>query len=110
MNEFRSEPTNYSGLGMEHSPLFKQDDLHKERAQKKISQALEGIMAHMVEQRITKSQLSRLMNCYPSYVQSVFDERETRGLTLQTLERVADALNFEVVLKITPKPSTAPRD
>lgn len=104
MNAYRSESTNYSGRGMEHSPLFKQDDLHKERAQKKISQALEGIMAHMVEQRITKSQLSRLMNCYPSYVQSVFDERETRGLTLQTLERVADALNFEVVLKIIPKP------
>lgn len=88
----------------------KQNDLHKERAQEKISAAFDFIMSTMVERKITKSDLSRLMHCYPSFVQAIFDEREGRGLTLQTLERVADALDFEVEVRIVPKdgPNNAP--
>ena len=81
----------------------KQNDLHKERAQQKVASALNLIFEIMEDRNITKSDLSRLMHCYPSFVQAIFDEREGRGLTLQTLERVADALDLEVEVRIVPR-------
>lgn len=81
----------------------KQNDLHRERAHLKVASALDQIFKTMEDRNITKSDLSRLMNCYPSFVQAIFDEREGRGLTLQTLERVADALDLQVELRIVPK-------
>ena len=85
-------------------PRKVQSDEHRIRAEDKLWKCLEVLGHHMTQEGISKSDLSRLMHCYPSFVQAVFDEREGRGLTLQTLERVADALGYEVVVSVRLKP------
>jgi len=95
-----SETANATAPIRKEPAKVKQNDLHKERAQQKVASALNLAFEIMEDRNITKSDLSRLMHCYPSFVQAIFDEREGRGLTLQTLERVADALDLEVQLRI----------
>lgn len=99
-NHLQSESARANAPIRKESTKVKQNDLHKERAQQKVASALDLVFEAMEERGITKSDLSRLMHCYPSFVQSIFDERESRGLTLQTLERVADALDLEVEVRI----------
>lgn len=98
----RSKPV--SALMPKPTPRKVQSDEHRLRAEDKLWKCLEILGGHMTDNGVSKSDLSRLMNCYPSFVQAIFDEREGRGLTLQTLERVADALNYDVTVTVKPKP------